>query len=614
MVLAAEKQRTTALQQKKAEAGAAVSGECPAPGSTRSESLLPASRYPWGDGAASGTLPSSSISPSSTNSPPPGALERWMQSNWTALVVASLLSTTGMALALLPLLRRQIEPIWPWAPTHLSLVAAIPLVLAVLVLSLSMRQIRLSSWRRSLDATSEAHMQALVTRTAAMQREVQELEEQIAARREVERTLQAVADTLREQVQEEKRQAERQGRHLHAVRRAAEVQNTRLRELHKLAQTFVNHVSHEFRTPITVIREYAQTLNDGLLGTIDRQQQDCIKTILARVDDLFVMVNDLEDISRLEANVLYAVRRPCAATDVFDRAIPMLQRKAAASGVPLIVRLDEDLPRLFCDADKAARVLVNLGVNAIKYSEEGQPVVIACEHSGEAPEVTVRVSDRGPGIPADQLERIFRSFEQLDTNTRSSTKGFGLGLTIVRELVSLNFGRIDVESTLGTGSTFRFTLPLAAPRSFLPLFAERARRAGSPSQHLSILIASTGEEASPGALEEAERFLQGTVRRTDVVHAAGEGHWLILAMAEGDDLHRMIQRLARCWTQVDASLHGSLPPLHWRVAGSFDPLHQMDAFIETFLYRQERLHPHLPAPQDGSHVPGETDTPGGRRG
>jgi len=434
-------------------------------------------------------------------------------------------------------------------------------------------------------------MQALAAQTAAMQREMMALKTQIETRQQVERTLQAVADTLRAQVEEEKRQAQRQSRHLHAVQRAAEIQNTRLRELNTLAQAFVNHVSHEFRTPITVVREYAHTLTDGLLGPVNPQQQNCLETIMARIDDLLVMVNDLEDISRLEANVLFASRRRCRVAEVLERALPVLERKALASGVRLVLHESAHLPVLYCDVDKAARALVNLGVNAIKFSEEGREVEVRCEREGEAAEVSFQVRDQGPGIPADQTERIFRSFEQLDTTTRSSTKGFGLGLTIVRELVRLNFGRVDVQSALGSGSTFTFTLPVAAPHLLLPLFVARAQQIRSGPRHASILTVSCGEEAHPDTLREIERFLQSTLRRNDLVYAAGGGRWLILALAEPDDVDRMLHRLTRRWAQRDVSPSGSLPSLHWRIAGSFDCESQRDAFVSAFL---ALLHPSLP--------------------
>ena len=511
------------------------------------------------------------------------ALDRRLLHTWLSLVLASLLSTTGMALALAPLLGAEFGTLWPWAPTPRLLLFAAPVALLALVALLTVRLRRLSAQRRTLDHGLQAQVESFDRHSEVMTRGIQELEEEIVARREVERTLEAVAATLERQLEEEKREANRQGRHLAAAKRSVEIQNTRLRELHKLAHEFVSHVSHEFRTPLTVIREYATTMKEELIGDVTPEQYKYLDTIIARVDDLIVMVNDVVDISSLEANILVASRSACRAEDIVESAREVLERKAAAADVSLAVRLDPGLPEVYCDATKAVRVIVNLGMNAIKFSEAGKEVEICCRRSADGAEVLIDVTDHGPGIAPEHLERVFRCFEQLETSTRSSTKGFGLGLTIVRELVQLNFGRVDVQSQIGKGSVFSFSLPGADPKHLLPLYLERVMANPRSGNAISLLRATTDAEVDDAVLKEIEHYLARQTRRTDLVFAVGRGRWLVVAMTDRTGVDRMLQRLARGWSNVDAGADANLPALRWRIAGCFEAETRRDEFVRTFV-------------------------------
>jgi len=518
---------------------------------------------------------------------PPGtqraALHRRLLHTWISLVVASLLSTTGLAVALAPLLGADFETLWPWAPTHWALLIAAPVALLALVLLLSLRLRRLSAQQKTLDLGLRAQVESFDRQAEVMTRGMQELEEEIVARREVERTLEAVAATLERQLEEEKREASRQEQHLAAAKRSTEIQNARLRELNKMAHEFVSHVSHEFRTPLTVIREYSTTMKEELVGDVTPEQYKYLETIIARVDDLIVMVNDVVDISSLEANILVAARSTCRAEDIVESARDVLERKAAAAGVRLVVRLDPGLPEVYCDAAKAVRVIVNLGVNAIKFSEAGKEVELWCRRSSDGAEVLIGVADHGPGIAPEHLERVFRCFEQLETSTRSSTKGFGLGLTIVRELVQLNFGRVDVESQVGKGSVFSFSLLVADPKRLLPLYVERVTATPRSGRTISLLRAATEAEADETMLKEIEHYLGRQTRRTDLVFAAGRGRWLVVAMTDRTGVDQMLQRLARGWSKVEGGAESNLPALRWRIAGCFDVEKRRDDFVRAFL-------------------------------
>ena len=529
--------------------------------------------------------------------PPEGVtIDRWLRRSWASLVVSSLLSTAGMSLAFAPLLRSQIETTWPWALTHLSLLAALPGTFLTLVLLLTVRQRRLLSWRRDLDRSMQQRVESAGQHAETVTHVMQELESEIEAQRQVERTLQAVAETLQHQLEAEKREAERQEQQLAEVKRVAEIQNVRLREQNRMAHEFVSHISHEFRTPLTVIREYATTMKEELVGDVTPEQYKYLETMISRVDDLIVMVNDVVDISSLEANILVAMRRSCSLEDVVTGPRDVLERKAAAAGIGLQVHVDPGLPAVFCDPEKAARVLVNLGMNAIKFSEPGQVVEVWCRRGDNPAEIVLGVSDHGPGVAPEHLERIFRCFEQLETNTRSSTKGFGLGLTIVRELVQLNFGRVDVQSTVGSGSSFSFTLPVAEPRLLLPLYVARVMATKRAARAVSLLSVCTETPCDTINHEEIEHYLARHSRRTDMVVAIGAGRWLIVATTDRAGTDRMLERLARGWSNMNPETHSHLPTLQWRIAGCFDAATRIADLVRTYtdIAQSAPARPNLP--------------------
>ena len=223
-------------------------------------------------------------------------------------------------------------------------------------------------------------------------------------------------------------------RKLETARGLLEKKNHRLARLYRTAHRFVDHVSHEFRTPLTVVKEYVSLMCDGLLGPTNAEQQRFLDIVNNRADDLNHMVDDMLDVSKLEAGILTVYRTPACLADIVNHVRVGLERRATLQDVRLEIEMPHDLPPIYCDTEKIGRVLVNLVVNAIKFSR--RPV---CPYDrpleAGADEVLVRVSDNGPGIPPQDLPRLFRRFKQLGAPTNASTKGFGLGLSIARELV-----------------------------------------------------------------------------------------------------------------------------------------------------------------------------------
>jgi len=173
------------------------------------------------------------------------------------------------------------------------------------------------------------------------------------------------------------------------------------------------------------------------------------------------MINEMLDLDRLESGRM-TVAQATVDLNAIVTAVAAGVRPNAP-GHPIVLRLDPDLGAVSGDQDKLTQVVVNLLSNAVKYSPEGGEIVVTTRADG--PNAHVLVRDHGMGIPADGLEKVFDRFARLETNATRFIQGTGLGLPIVRQIVTLHGGRAWVESTVGEGSVFQFTIPLATPAS-----------------------------------------------------------------------------------------------------------------------------------------------------
>lgn len=359
--------------------------------------------------------------------------------------------------------------------------------------------------------------------------------------------------------------------------------NIRLAQLCDTAQHFVENVSHEFRTPLTVIREFTSIIRDGLDGPVTARQSEHLNKVLHRTDDLALMVDDMLDISKLGAGLLGVWRKKCQAGDLIDNVAGLLKSRACSKRITLSVDAPRDLPAVFCDEEKARRVIMNLAVNAIKFASEGGNVEIWARKQGEGPDIEIGVTDDGPGISHENLQIVFERFRQVGQRLSASTKGFGLGLNIAKELVALNLGQINVASKLGGGSTFSFTLPPYEPRIVFERYLGRLEALAQHSSDISLLSAKVN--SSKGEPDSViDEFLQRTVRPSDLVMPAGKSRWLIAAACSATDCADMIQRLTNEWTSFARNCSQvMLPVLQIQHRETRPIVEDRNKLIETFV-------------------------------
>jgi signal transduction histidine kinase len=245
--------------------------------------------------------------------------------------------------------------------------------------------------------------------------------------------------------------------------RQLETVNERLKELDRLKSDFVSNVSHELRTPLTAIKGAVDLLLREVPGPLNENQTHHLSRVRSNTQHLAGLINDLLDLSKIEEEgkiELDAGRVSLGGLvhEVMETVKPL----AAEKRVLLEVTVPEPSVLVWADRDKVTQVLMNLIGNAIKFTPSDGTVGVSAanDRSGW---VRVSIRDTGPGIPANEQEKIFEKFYQVTQDGGPKPKGTGLGLAISKSLVELHGGKIWVESEEGRGSTFSFTLPVSAP-------------------------------------------------------------------------------------------------------------------------------------------------------
>jgi signal transduction histidine kinase len=231
---------------------------------------------------------------------------------------------------------------------------------------------------------------------------------------------------------------------------------TEERKADAMKSQLLSTVSHELRTPLASIKGFASTLLRQDVKWDERTQRDFLRIIEEEADRLTEIIDNLLDISQIEAGALRVDKAPTQLRTLIREVVDEMRMRTEAHW--FVVDLPSDLPLVMADSRRIRQVLHNLIENAVKYSTGGQ-VTVACEVEGE--QVTTSVSDQGEGIPPEFLDRVFDRFFQVNGGSTRRVGGSGLGLSISRGIIAAHGGRIWAESTVGQGSSFRFTLPIA---------------------------------------------------------------------------------------------------------------------------------------------------------
>jgi histidine kinase len=230
----------------------------------------------------------------------------------------------------------------------------------------------------------------------------------------------------------------------------------RLERTEVMRREMIGDVAHELRTPLSAIRGWLEGLLDGVLPP----DEENLMRVYQEASRLKRLVDDLQELSRVEAGAFELNVRPISPAHLVDRAVDRLARQFDEKGVTLVVGLPSDLPLVLVDEDRIGQVMLNLLGNALQYTQARRTVAVGVSRQDE--QVVFDIRDEGIGIPAEHLSHLFTRFYRVDRSRARPGGGSGIGLTIAKHLVEAHGGRIWAESQgLGQGSAFHFTLPVA---------------------------------------------------------------------------------------------------------------------------------------------------------
>jgi two-component system phosphate regulon sensor histidine kinase PhoR len=232
---------------------------------------------------------------------------------------------------------------------------------------------------------------------------------------------------------------------------------TEQRQLENAKSNFLSVVSHELRTPLSSIKGFLKIILEGRAGGLNETQSDFINTAYGQAEYLNVLVNDLVEFTRMQVRHTDLDRGPVLLSNTVNSICNRLNPLVADKNLTLTTHFQPDLPEIEGDQLRLEQVVSNLLANAIKFTPEGGEIALSVR--SEDDEVVVEVTDSGIGIPSDHLAKIFEPFYQVSDGPARLHGGMGLGLAICHHIVERHGGRMEVESMVGVGSTFRFALP-----------------------------------------------------------------------------------------------------------------------------------------------------------
>jgi PAS domain S-box-containing protein len=293
-----------------------------------------------------------------------------------------------------------------------------------------------------------------------------------------------------------------------------------MRELDRLKSQFLANMSHELRTPLNSIIGFSRVILKGIDGPVTELQEQDLNAIYNSGQHLLRLINDILDLSKIDAGKMELSIDDVDVPELLQSVVPTVTGLIKDKPIQLNTVVADNIPIIRADAMRLRQVLINLLSNAAKFTEEGSITLSAEIVTGpkNQTEILIRVTDTGPGIASEDRNKLFQPFSQVDSSPTRKTGGTGLGLSISRRLVELHNGRIDVESEVGKGSSFYFTLPL-------PKIQENNAAAASPVDGKLILAIDDDTQV----IGLYERYLQPRGYRvkaltdpTRVIEAIGE--------------------------------------------------------------------------------------------
>src|SRR5262249_10132452 len=345
----------------------------------------------------------------------------------------------------------------------------------------------------------------------------------------------AMADQLREHITTLELKVDERTRQLRLKAEELSRANGDLVRLTKLKSDFLARMSHELRTPLNSIIGFSELLLAGGCGPVSEEQRDALERVVRNGKNLLQLINDILDISKIEADRLTLKFGPASLRVIVDNAISSMMLRATTKKIALCATGDPAVPAPFTDEGRPLHIVTNLISTAVKFTKQGGVTLTVRAAAGG---VVIAVQDTGIGIAAEDVPKLFTEFYQTDNGKAREFDGTGLGLAITRRLAEALGGGVTVASEPGVGSTFTVTLPIVAPGAEAEAAAAAATReaeqaaAGPPGGTPTILIVDDDPATHRLMAENLKplgaRFLAAATGAAGLEAARAEGPDLIL--------------------------------------------------------------------------------------
>ncbi|GAA3202529.1 hypothetical protein GCM10017690_06620 [Microbacterium terregens] len=296
--------------------------------------------------------------------------------------------------------------------------------------------------------------------------------------------------------------------------RELETKTAELQVVSQHKSEFLASMSHELRTPLNAVIGFSEVLLERMFGELNERQDEYLRDILSSGRHLLQLLNDILDLSKVEAGRMQLERSVFSVRGALDYGLSLVRERAAAHGIALSLEIEDGVDTLDSDELRFKQVLLNLLSNAVKFTPDGGRIAVVAKRQDDS--IAVTVADNGIGIPPEDRERIFESFQQGRRGTQRE-EGTGLGLTLCRRIVALLGGSMWLQSELGEGSIFGFTVPLGP-------IGERARRMADAAADLPVIVVVDDDRAS---LDLMTAYLDGLGVRVAHARSGEEGLELI---------------------------------------------------------------------------------------
>ena len=339
---------------------------------------------------------------------------------------------------------------------------------------------------------------------------------------------------------------------------------TKGKEIDKMKTELISNVSHELRTPLSTIKEGISLVYDEALGPIQENQKDMLATIKNNIDRLARLINDLLDMSKIEAGRVALTKSSVDISALVEEVLSSFHDQVEKKNIKLTNRVKKDTPPMYVDRDKISQVLTNLVANSIKFTPARGRVTVMAKNKGK--NVEISVADTGIGISQKNIAGLFGRFSQFNRVYGPGERGTGLGLAISKEIVEMHGGKIGVVSEVGKGSTFTFSLPRLSQdeifREYLTTGLHEAQMKECPLSLVVIRIKNIEKitrDLTDAQLIEILRKIEGIIARTlrrksDIVSRYKYGEFIIAILMDTakKDALSVKERIKQ---EVEAEMH-----------------------------------------------------------